>query len=43
MKHCKRSVRLIRLGRASAETRGGPMGHEDSNRTFWYQLGLTRD
>lgn len=43
MNRCKRNERLTALGRATIVTRGGPMGHEDSNRTFWYQLGLQRD
>ena len=35
---------LIDLGAASVETRGGPMGYEDSERTLWvHSLGLTED
>ena len=35
---------LIDLGRASAETRGGPMGYEDQERTFWlHGTGLSDD
>lgn len=34
---------LIDLGAASVETRGGPVGIEDSERTFKLALGLTAD
>jgi hypothetical protein len=35
---------LIDLGTASVETKGGPMGYEDSERTLWlHSLSLTDD
>ena len=34
---------LIDLGAATIETRGGPIGLEDSERTFKVALGLTDD
>lgn len=35
---------LIDLGVATIETRGGPMGFEDSERTLWYHsLSLCDD
>jgi hypothetical protein len=35
---------LINLGAASAETKGGPMGYEDSERTLWlHGAGLSED
>lgn len=34
---------LIDLGAATAETRGGPIGFEDSERTFKVPLGLSAD
>lgn len=35
---------LIDLGSASVETKGGPMGYEDSEGTLWFHsLGLTDD
>jgi hypothetical protein len=40
----KRRDRLFDLGVASAATKGGPMGAEDSERTlFLHGLGLARD
>ncbi len=39
-----RDDELIDLGTASVETRGGPMGYEDLERTLWFHgVGLTRD
>lgn len=35
---------LIDLGAATGETKGGPMGYEDSERTLWlHGVGLTQD
>ena len=35
---------LVELGAASTETKGGPMGYEDAERTLWFHsLGLTDD
>lgn len=35
---------LLDLGSASVETRGGPMGYEDQERTLWFHaLGLSDD
>ena len=35
---------LIDLGSASVETKGGPMGYEDSERTLWlHSVSLTED
>lgn len=35
---------LLDLGRASAETKGGPMGYEDQERTLWvHGLGFSDD
>lgn len=35
---------LIELGVATAETKGGPMGYEDSERTLWFHgVGLSDD
>jgi hypothetical protein len=35
---------LVDLGSATAETRGGPMGFEDSERTYWVTgAGLAQD
>jgi hypothetical protein len=40
----KRRDRLFDLGVASAATKGGPMGAEDSERTlFLHGIGLARD
>jgi hypothetical protein len=35
--------KLIELGAVSAETKGGPVGYEDQERTFILKLGLTND
>ena len=35
---------LIELGVATTETKGGPMGYEDSERTLWFHgAGLSDD
>ncbi len=35
---------LVDLGTATIETKGGPTGYEDLERTFWLQSqGLTQD
>jgi hypothetical protein len=35
---------LVDLGSATTETKGGPMGFEDSERTFWLTgAGLDQD
>ena len=35
---------LIELGIASVETKGGPMGYEDFERTLWFHgVGLAED
>lgn len=34
---------LLELGSVRALTRGGPMGYEDSQRTYWVHLGLSND
>lgn len=35
---------IIDLGAASTETKGGPMGYEDQERTLWFHgAGLTAD
>ena len=34
---------LIELGAVTEETRGGPVGKEDQERTFILALGLTND
>jgi hypothetical protein len=35
---------LVDLGSASSETKGGPMGFEDSERTYWLNgAGLAQD
>ena len=39
----KHEDELIELGVASHETRGGPVGKEDQERTFILALGLTDD
>lgn len=35
---------LLDLGAASVETKGGPMGYEDLERTLWFHgVGLSND
>lgn len=34
---------ILDLGSATAETKGGAMGYEDMERTFWLHAGLTHD
>jgi hypothetical protein len=41
--HDEHDKHLIEFGRATVETKGGPMGYEDSERTLWLHLGLARD
>ena len=44
MKHDKSNEQVIELGSVSLDTKGGPMGSEDAERTYWlHGLGLTRD
>lgn len=43
MKHELNQDALIDLGAATVETRGGPIGLEDSERTFKVALGLVAD
>jgi hypothetical protein len=37
------NARLVDLGAATAETKGGPVGKEDLNRTFIPAIGLVID
>ena len=44
MNHEQIEDELFDLGRVSVETKGGPMGYEDQERTFWlHGLGLSDD
>lgn len=43
MKAKRNQERVLDLGSASVETKGGPVGKEDLNRTFIPALGLSID